>query len=197
MIKEIHDFRSLLFTSKNCNFVNEKNIVILIGECGKLIDALDRKNRENHDRDQDQNRTLFEADFGRKMMLQNQQDFSENLAVASTVGREFLVKDTAPKMIAKSASLIPKKVTQSVQVHNENSRNSSIIGFSVLNSRQQKIVDYFAKSTEEKIRLKDISDGFKNIPSRTIRQDLKVLCANGFLVHSGFGPGSFYSLIRK
>lgn len=197
MIKEIHDFRSLLFTSKNCNFVNEKNIIILIGECGKLIEILDQKNKEIHTQISNQNDALGEVDFGRRIMFQNHPNFSQNLAVASTEESEFLVKKSAPKTFPKSTSSSIKKPILSVQDRVENSRNSSMIGFSVLNSRQQKIVDYFTKSTEEKLRLKDIAESFKNIPPRTLRQDLKDLCDNGLLVRNGFGPGSFYLLLKK
>lgn len=197
MIKEIYDFRSLLFTSKNCNFVNEKNITILIGECGKLIEILDQKNRENHDRIQDQNGSVREVDFGRKIMLQDHYDFSQNLAVASVEENEFLAKKSTPKISAKPTVASTKKVALSVQDQADNSGNSSMIGFSALNSRQQKIVDYFSKSIEEKIRLKDITESFKNIPPRTLRQDLKDLCDNGLLARNGFGPGSFYLLLKK
>lgn len=197
MIKEIHDFRSLLFTSKNCNFVNEKNLIVLIRESEDLIDILDQKNREIYIQAQDQNNALQEVNFGRKIILQNHQNFSHNLAVASVEEKEFLIKKSAPKMSAQPLPTSIKKVALQVQVPTENSRNSSMIGFSVLNSRQQKIVDYFNKSMEEKIRLKDIVEGFKNFPPRTLRQDLKVLCDNEFLDHNGFGPGSFYSLIKK
>jgi len=197
IIKETHDFRSLLFTSKNCNFVNEKNLIILIGECGKLIEALDQKNREVYAQVQGKNDTPQEVNFERKMLLQNHQNFSQNLAVASTEGKEFLIKESIPKMSMQSMPTAIKKAPPSIRTTTENSRDSSMIGFSVLNSRQQKIVNYFSKSVEEKIRLKDLTEEFRNVPSRTLRQDLKDLCDNGLLARNGSGPGSFYLLLKK
>lgn len=70
--------------------------------------------------------------------------------------------------------------------------DQSDIGFFIPNPRQQKILDYFKNSTE-KIRLKNITDELKDFSPRTIRQDLKELCENGFLIRNGgVGPGSYY-----
>lgn len=49
LTKEIHDFRSYLFTAKNCNFVDEKNIIILIRECENLLEKLDNLSVRNPD----------------------------------------------------------------------------------------------------------------------------------------------------
>lgn len=164
MIKETHYFRSLLFTSRHCNFVNEKNLTILIKACGELIEVLDQKDKENC-------RIEIKEEQGRG---------NRNFTVAE------LLKNTVPQ----------KRNIQdlSFKVHNT---NNSPIGFSVLNIRQQKIVDYFKKTTEDKIRLKNLATEFKDTPQRTLRQDLKDLCDNGFLARNGFGPGSFYFFIKN
>jgi len=67
-----------------------------------------------------------------------------------------------------------------------------------LNDRQVKIVQFFTKSKEPKIKLKDITQFFPNLTDRTIRNDLKDLCNRGMIRRSeGFGQASYYYFVKK
>lgn len=67
-----------------------------------------------------------------------------------------------------------------------------------LNDRQVKIVQFFNKSKEPKIKLKDIAQFFPNLTDRTIRNDLKDLCNRRMIGRSeGFGQASYYFLVKR
>lgn len=67
-----------------------------------------------------------------------------------------------------------------------------------LNDRQVKIVQFFAKSKEPKIKLKDIMRFFPNLTDRTIRNDLKDLGNKKIIARSdGFGQASYYYQVKK
>lgn len=67
--------------------------------------------------------------------------------------------------------------------------------FASLNDRQAKIVNLFQKRKSDKLKLKDITGIFPGLTGRTIRNDLKDLCAKRIVSRSdGFGQASFYSL---
>ena len=67
-----------------------------------------------------------------------------------------------------------------------------------LNDRQVKIVQFFTKSKENKIKLKSIAQVFPQLTDRTIRNDLKDLCDKRIIARSdGFGQSSYYYLVRK
>lgn len=198
LIKEIHDFRGLLFVTKNCNFVDDKNLEILIKGCVNLIESLDLKRQENFSQ-----RDLISGiqDTEPRVFYQPQDEVQSQ--TLKSLNLETFMDSTRQSRLRQSRvspkSLSGKQESDFFQVPNPKSQtsNQSEIGFSILNSRQQKILDYFQKTTEEKNRLKDISKELKFIHPRTLRQDLKYLCDNGHLIRDGFGPGSFYSFIRK
>lgn len=181
LINDIHNFRLLLFTAKNFNFVEEKNLAVLIKESENLLEFLDQKNKENFSLLINQSMTTHERD---------NQNFQSPLSSSGIT----LPNSDAPKLIRK-APASSRRISQRSMA--ENSIDKDMIGFAVLNIRQQKIIDYFQKFSAEKVRLKNIADEFKNIPPRTLRQDLKCLCNNGYLARDGFGPGSFYFFVKK
>lgn len=175
LTKEIHDFRSYLFTAKNCNFVDEKNIVILIRECENLLEKLDEFSQEK---------------------IQN-----DVIAINPPIGgvekqlQQFHI-DSISHPFPQSHILIPS-ASGRINLRSKlptSTPDQSDIGFFLPNQRQQKILDYFKKNSKEKIRLKDVADEFRNITSRTVRGDLRDLCDNGHLVRNGIGAGSFYHL---
>ena len=181
LINDIHNFRFLLFTAKNFNFVEEKNLAVLIKESENLLEFLDKKNKENLNLLINQNTTIHER---------NNQNLQSPLSLSGIT----LPNSDVPKLIRKSPTSSRRILQRSMA---ENLTDKDMIGFAVLNIRQQKIIDYFHKFSEEKVRLKNIADEFKNIPPRTLRQDLKCLCDNGYLERDGFGPGSFYLFVKK
>ncbi|MEK7452817.1 MAG: hypothetical protein AAB614_01130 [Patescibacteria group bacterium] len=62
-----------------------------------------------------------------------------------------------------------------------------------LTERQDFIMKFFKESKDGKLRLKDIMKNFSNYTSRTIRNDLKGLCNEEFILRSeSRGQGSFY-----
>lgn len=65
----------------------------------------------------------------------------------------------------------------------------------VLTDRQKKIFQFFSKRKGEKIRLKEIAQVFPDLTDRTVRNDLRDLCAKKYIVRSdGHGQASFYKL---
>lgn len=212
LIKEIHDFRGLLFTTKNCNFINEKNLEILIKECVNLIEFLDSKNQENFSQFNEINNQISDtqSQFHYQPIMDKigNQNVNKNLINSASVERGFQSHSPASKNQKNSASIPPalsklQRGERSFRLLRQRTGEASDdfasneIGFSILNSRQQKILDYFQKTTEEKNHLKDISKELKFIHPRTLRQDLKCLCDNGHLLRTGSGPGSFYSFVKK
>lgn len=170
LISEIHDFRSLLFTAKNCNFVDEKNITVLIKECENLLEKLDR----------DSEVEPRHLDRGSTSSIQEVEPRYISAMPYSPHGRQSRPLPTSHAYRQAGNFQLPTSI-------------QSDIGFFVPNPRQQKILDYFHKNSAEKIRLKNITDELKNFSPRTIRQDLKELCENGFLIRNGgVGPGSYY-----
>lgn len=176
LTKEIHDFRSYLFTAKNCNFVDEKNLIILIKECENLLEKLDNlflcrpQDIACHSRESGNPDSEFPKD----------QIFIPQSPISFPRRRE---PKPSPTSIRQLADQLPTSVS-----------NQSDIGFFLPNHRQQKILDYFKKNNKEKIRLKDVADEFRNISPRTVRGDLRDLCDNGHIVRNGIGAGSFYHL---
>lgn len=66
-----------------------------------------------------------------------------------------------------------------------------------LNDRQIKIVQFFNKSKESKIKLKDIAQFFPDLTDRTIRNDLRDLCNKKIINRSeGFGQASYYFMVK-
>lgn len=171
LMQEFHGFRSLLFSAKNCNFVDEKNLVILTRECETIIENLGSKDAGKNE--------------------EKSPEIKESFAVA--------MDESGPVFDQNFTSKYPRKnivATNNKTIKNPQ-KDSSMIGFFMPSSRQQRIVDFFQKIPNEKLGLKEVVNGFKDIPSRTIRHDLKDLCDQGFLGRIGRGPGSAYFLIKN
>lgn len=183
LVQEFHGFRGLLFSAKSCNFVNEKNLIILINECEKMIENLDQKSSFNTVENQ--------TDFEIGKMENFDPEVREKNIIPLEEKSDIFVPDFGRKIIRKTAPVSSRKISK------EDSESSSMIGFFMPNSRQQKIVDFFSKASGEKLGLKEVVMGFGDVPSRTIRQDLKHLCEQGFLGRSGHGPSSVYFLKKK
>lgn len=182
LISEIHNFRSLLFTAKNCNFVDEKNIIILIKECENLLEKLDKfsacHSRESGNPD-------FESP-------DNQIFIPQNIKSLASMSSARVYSDEFPQ---PTMSLSPRRQSRPLQTMNHKLQtDQSDIGFFIPNIRQQKILDYFKRNNKGKIHLKDVADEFKNITPRTVRSDLRELCDNGHLIRNGNGAGSFYCM---
>ncbi len=183
LVQEFHGFRALLFTAKTCNFVNEKNLIILIDECEKMIEKLDQ---EGSSRSID-----FAVDFEDEKMGSQSPEVEEKFASAPEKRREITVPNIAPNRPVKYAPAMSKKTVK------DSNEDSSMIGFYMPNSRQQRIIDFFQKIPAGKMGLKDVAVSLRDIPPRTIRHDLKDLCEQGFLGRSGHGPSSIYFLKKK
>lgn len=92
--------------------------------------------------------------------------------------------ETKEQSILKPIVSVKKSIKETVQE-------------TALNDRQVKIVQFFNKSKELKIKLKDIAQFFPNLTDRTIRNDLKDLCNRRIIGRSeGFGQASYYYLIK-
>lgn len=181
LINDLHNFRFLLFTAKSFNFVDEKNIAVLIKKSENLIEFLDQENKDNLNL------------LGNKNSLINER--SERNLQSFLPPSGDISPDSIPQKAIRRLSNFSKKSPRNLIT--ENPADKDMIGFAVLNIRQQKIIDYFQKFSEEKVRLKDVTDEFKNIPPRTLRQDLKCLCDSGYLMRDGVGPGSYYLFAKK
>lgn len=183
LVQEFHGFRALLFSAKSCNFVNEKNLIILINECEKMIENLDPKTGIKI--------SEIPVDFASEKTESYNPEIGEkntNLLEGKT---EIFGSNFTPKIHEKIVPAMSRKAIKDI------SEDSSMIGFFMPNSRQQKIVDFFSKTPGEKLGLRDVATSFREIPPRTIRHDLKDLCDQGFLGRSGHGPSSVYFLIKK
>lgn len=65
-----------------------------------------------------------------------------------------------------------------------------------LTERQKKIFQFFNKRKGEKVRLKEIAQVFPDLTDRTVRNDLRDLCAKKYITRSdGHGQASFYKLM--
>ena len=70
-------------------------------------------------------------------------------------------------------------------------------GEAALSERQQKIIQFFQKEKDAKVKLKEVMQFFPNLTDRTIRNDLRELCLKRSLVRSnGHGQASFYRLAK-
>ncbi len=86
---------------------------------------------------------------------------------------------------------VPKQVVSIKKDIKEKSQEST------LNDRQVKIVQFFNKSKESKIKLKDIAQFFPDLTDRTIRNDLRDLCDRKIISRSeGFGQASYYFMVK-
>ncbi|MEK7519635.1 MAG: hypothetical protein AAB581_00095 [Patescibacteria group bacterium] len=67
-----------------------------------------------------------------------------------------------------------------------------------LSERQQKIIQFFNKRKDEKIKLRDVVQFFPDLTDRTIRNDLRDLCVKKLVKRSeGHGQGSYYLLAKE
>ena len=66
----------------------------------------------------------------------------------------------------------------------------------MLTDRQKKIFQFFSKRKGENIRLKEIAQVFPDLTDRTVRNDLRDLCAKKYIMRSdGHGQASFYKMV--
>ncbi len=198
MLRQIDSLLALLSLAQNLSRLREINFIILKNEYKKIKLSLLSK--------------IEMRKFSKKIIPEKTDDDVINKKKEETVedaNKERLSLDKFSNKKDRDKDVSIKRENEKkekLEINKEINKEKIVTGFGKRDNtekpkrvieRQEAIIDFFKKSPDQKIKLRDIKVVLKDVTDRTIRNDLKDLCSSGLIARSkGRGQGSYYYLVK-
>mgnify|MGYP001593690195 FL=1 len=190
---KIRGLRSLLFLARSNHFVNPVNCEVLERECRFLEDFFILTSEEQNENKFSFSPSTVKTKGLKPFMKAAEAEVSENSAKASSFSLKKIKMNPVKKILQPSVS------HESSPPHYKNIRriermkkNAAPISSEEGKNRKETIIEFLQK--KDKSSIKDISDVFDNISTKTIQRDLNSLIQDGRVERSGDKRWALYYL---